>query len=143
MKNYFGLLARLLLGGVFLWAGIAKLMDPLSFADAVRNFRIVGDPIAPGVALFLPWLEIFAAISVLWGRTARAGATILLGCVCVFCAALILAWMRGLDISCGCFGGTGAVNYPVRLLQNAVLVALCMVVWLSSFANGRATRVSA
>ncbi len=134
------LVLRLLFGAVFIWSGIAKLKDPISFAESVRNFQIIGDPIAPALALFIPWVEIIAGIAVMIGKGLRGGAGILLASLIVFTAAIGVAWARGLDISCGCFGGSGAVNYPLKISQNFLLLAMGFVVWkFSGERNGTST----
>lgn len=129
MKNGLKWLVRIVFGAIFIWSGVAKLKDPISFADAVRNFQIIGDPFAAAAALFLPWLEIFAGIGVMWDRFARGSAAILTTSLAVFTLAIISAWARGLDISCGCFGGTGEINYPVKVSQNIVLTAIGIFFW--------------
>ncbi len=60
MKRWLVFFASLGVRALFLWSGVAKVKDPVSFAEAIRNFRLVGDPIAPALAHFIPWLEIFA-----------------------------------------------------------------------------------
>lgn len=120
--KWFGLIAQLLFGALFLWSGLIKVLDPLSFTDAVRNFRIVGDPYAVLFAMWIPWIEIVAGVAVMFDGWKRAGATILVGALLFFTAALVSAWVRGLDISCGCFGEERVVNYPVKLLQNTLLI---------------------
>jgi len=129
MKSRIVFLASLAFGALFLWSGIQKVKDPISFAGAIRNFRIVGDPFAPGLAHLLPWLEIFGGVGVMWDRT-RQGETVLLPLLLLgLPAAVISAWVRGLDIACGCFGGEELMNYPVKVAQNLGLVlwgaALC------------------
>lgn len=119
----FSWLASLLFGALFLWSGLIKVLDPLSFTDAVRNFRMVGDPYAVLLAMWIPWVEITAGVAVMFERWQRAGAAILVGALLVFTIAVISAWVRGLDISCGCFGEESAVNYPVKLLQNTLLIS--------------------
>lgn len=123
------LIVRLLFGGVFIWSGIAKLKDPISFADSVRNFQIVGDPIAPALALLIPWIEIVAGTAVMAALGLRGGTGILVSSLIIFTTAIAIAWARGLDISCGCFGGTGEINYPLKISQNLLLLAMGMVVW--------------
>ena len=120
---------RLGYGALFIWSGIAKLKDPISFADAVRNFQIVGDPFAAAAALFIPWVEVFAGIGIMWDRLVRGSAAVLAGSVAVFTVAIVIAWTRGLDISCGCFGGTGEIDYPVKVAQNVVLIAAGCFFW--------------
>ncbi len=123
------LILRLVFGALFIWSGIAKLKDPILFADAVRNFRIVGDPIAPAMALFIPWVEVLAGIAVMTERFARGGAFILVGSLVAFTAAIGLSWVRGLDIMCGCFGDNEIINYPVKMAQNIGLLVWGFLLW--------------
>lgn len=131
MKSWLVFLASLAFGALFLWSGIAKIKDPISFAESIRNYRIVGDPIAPALAHFLPWLEVFASFAVMWERMRRGAAMLLTGMLVVFTLGILSAWMRGLDITCGCFGGEETINYPVKLAQNFGLIAAG--IWIGGF----------
>jgi len=126
------LLLRLLFGAIFVWSGMAKLKDPISFADAVRNFQIVGDPIAPLLALFIPWVELLSGLAVMtwWRNFGRGGALILLTSLVIFTLAILISWIRGLDVSCGCFGGTKTVRYPWKIGQNLLLLGMGILVLL-------------
>jgi uncharacterized membrane protein YphA (DoxX/SURF4 family) len=124
MKRWLVFFASLAFGALFLWSGVAKVKDPVSFAEAIRHFRLVGDPVAPALAHFLPWLEIFAGAAVMWDRTRQAGAALLTLLLLGFTGAVVIAWVRGLDIACGCFGGEESMNYPVKVAQN-----LGLIVW--------------
>tara|TARA_R110002096_G_scaffold54841_6_gene141347 strand:- start:105 stop:545 length:441 start_codon:yes stop_codon:yes gene_type:complete len=126
------LIVRIAFGALFIWSGIAKLKDPLSFADAVRNFRIIQDPIAPAMALFIPWVEVCAGIGVMAGRFARGGAFLLVGALFVFTGAVVAAWLRGLDITCGCFATNEALNYPEKVIQNVLLLVWGIAIWWKS-----------
>lgn len=120
----FLLILRLAFGAVFIWSGVAKLKDPISFADAVRNFELVKDPVAPAMALLIPWVEVIAGIFTMAGIWWRGSVATLLASLVVFTVALCIAWVRGLDISCGCFGGSGAVNYPLMVARNVGLAVV-------------------
>lgn len=136
--NHFFFILRLVLGALFIWSGIAKIKDPIGFADAVRNFEIIGDPFAVVAALFLPWLEVISGIAVMWDRLAKSASLIITGMVTFFTIAIISAWIRGLDISCGCFGGTGEMNYPVKIAQNIGLMVMGSVIWWKSVSPQKA-----
>lgn len=123
---------RLLFGAFFLLSGILKLKDPILFAEAVRNYRLIGDPIAPAMALFVPWVEVVAGIGVMLDRFARGASLLLLGAMVVFTAAIGMSWVRGLDITCGCFGGNEELNYPVKMAQNLGLILLAFLIWRRS-----------
>lgn len=129
MKSWIVLLLSLAFGALFVWSGIGKIKDPLSFAEAVRNFRLVGDPIAPALAHFLPWLEVFAGLAVMAERTRQGAAALLTLLTLGFTVAVASAWVRGLDIACGCFGATEAMNYPEKVAQNLALIAVGGYLW--------------
>ncbi len=130
--KHFTFVLRLVFGALFIWSGIAKIKDPIGFSDAVRNFEIIGDPYAVAVALYLPWLEVISGIAVMWDKLARSASFIITGMVAVFSILIVTAWIRGLDISCGCFGGTGEMNYPVKIAQNIGLIAMGAFIWWKS-----------
>ena len=115
-------LLRMIVGGVFIYAGVLKAMDPAQFAKDVDNYRMLPFAASAAVALYLPWLEIIAGGALAVGIH-RAGATLLLGGMLVtFFVALTSAWARGLDVACGCFAHTtNKSNYPLSLLIDAAL----------------------
>ncbi len=137
MKAAIVFLLSLAFGALFIWTGIGKVKDPVSFADAIRNYRIVGDPIAPGLAHFIPWLEIFAGLGIMFQRTRQGAAALLTLLLLVFTVGIVSAWIRGLDITCGCFGGEEAMNYPVKVAQNVVLVGVGAWIWWFSRISAR------
>lgn len=101
----------------------------MAFAEAIRNYRLIGDPYAAAAALVIPWIEIFAAIGVMTDRFRKGSAAILTFSLLVFTAVILIAWGRGLDISCGCFGSETSMNYPVKVAQNIGLILVGSVLW--------------
>lgn len=94
---------RLLLGGVFLWAGLSKVDAPLATLAAVYSYEVViPDGLAEFVAAALPWMEILVGLALVTGvmlPAALAWAAVML---CGFTALTAQAWWRGLPIDCGC-----------------------------------------
>jgi putative oxidoreductase len=119
-------------GILFLWSGIGKVKEPIAFAEAIRNFQLIGDPFAAVFAYFIPWVEVFAGIAVITDRFRKGGASILTASLVVFTGAIVISWMRGLDISCGCFGDDTPINYPVKVAQNLGLIATGIFLWWSA-----------
>jgi putative oxidoreductase len=118
------LLTRLALAGVFLYAGVLKALDPGLFLLDVRSFQLLRDPWAAVLALGLPWLEIFAAVALGLGGWARGALLVMAGMLISFGIALVAAWGRGLDVTCGCFGASeNRTNFPEVLTRDAVLLA--------------------
>jgi len=115
--------ARVAVAAVFIAAGALKARDPAAFTTAVDHYRLVPYPVAAGLALYVPWLEITCGVAVLWARLRLGALNLLLGLCAMFAAALASAWWRHLDIACGCFG-PGAGSRPALLLDLARALAL-------------------
>ena len=124
---------RCLVGGIFLYAGVSKAGDPVGFAEAVRNYRIlpgVWPALLVGVAL--PWVEILAGAMLVLGVWVRPASIVATGLMAVFVGALISVVVRGIDISCGCFGPQSASSDPVTALtvaRDALLLVLAALCW--------------
>ena len=116
---------HLLFGGLFIYAGIVKAWNPQLFLDDVRSFQLLGDPWAAWLAMGLPWLEIFAGIAVITGLWRPGGLLVLNGALVAFLGAIGIAWYRGIDIRCGCFGSAEASsNYVELIVRDVLLLAL-------------------
>jgi uncharacterized membrane protein YphA (DoxX/SURF4 family) len=122
---------HLLFGGVFVYAGIMKAWNPMVFLDDVRSFALLPDPYAAMLSMFLPWLEIFAGLAVIVGVLRKAGLVVLNLSLLMFLGAIVIAWMRGTDIRCGCFGGSSdaASSYIELIIRDLVLLNLG--IWLA------------
>jgi uncharacterized membrane protein YphA (DoxX/SURF4 family) len=120
---------RLLLAGVFISAGLLKIVDPPGFAKAVFNYQILPVLASNVVAVALPWVEVLAGVALLAGVLRTESALILTGLLVVFMAAIAIALARGIDVECGCFG-TGSKGRRASLLtlvQDAGLLAAGLV----------------
>jgi uncharacterized membrane protein YphA (DoxX/SURF4 family) len=128
------LILLLIFGGVFIYAGLMKAWRPLIFLDDVRSFALLRDPYAAMLAMFLPWIEIFGGIAVITGLGRRGGLLVLNASLVVFLAAILIAWSRGTDIRCGCFGGSGDAtsNYVELIVRDVVLLGLGVYLWFTT-----------
>lgn len=123
--HYVAIVLAILFGGVFVWSGFLKAQDPGAFIISVRSFRILPDPYAAWLALSLPWLEIFAGLAVITGIGRRGGLLLLNLSLVMFAIALVSAWIRGINVDCGCFGGKdGTTQIVDALVRDAVLLAV-------------------
>lgn len=129
--KWFGLLARLTLGGVLFMAGWLKIFTPAKSQMAVRAYEILPISIANFLGIALPWLEVgFGALLIL-GIAVRLSAIVGGAMMVVFIAAISQAWARGLSIDCGCFGGGGTVDpsetkYLSEILRDTGLALLAL-----------------
>jgi uncharacterized membrane protein YphA (DoxX/SURF4 family) len=128
LPDLIGLLARLILGVVLIWAGAIKVTAPAKSALAVRAFQILNYDVAGYVGYALPVVEILVGILLVAGLLTRvsalAGGLLMLA----FIIGISSAWARGLSIDCGCFGGGGTIaasqtQYLKDILRDVGLVA--------------------
>jgi len=94
----------LIVGGIFIYAGAIKALDPVQFANDIDNYKTLPWFISVRLAFYLPWLEILCGLAVIFRFLYRGGLSILIALIAVFIGATIAAKVRGLDITCGCFG---------------------------------------
>jgi putative oxidoreductase len=104
VKSFFWRGLDLLVGGIFIYAGVIKSLDPLRFSNDIDNYKILPWTIGVGLAFYLPSLEILCGLALIARVLYRGGLSILVALVGIFIAATIAAKIRGLDITCGCFG---------------------------------------
>ena len=132
-------MCRLLVAGTFLLAAVPKLLDPVSFAKAIANYRLILPLIGQGyvfpAAMFMPALEAVGALALLFNRWRRAGSLVCGALLILFIVLIAQAVIRGLNIDCGCFG-TGAVSRALgakvgleKILENTLWLAACVFVW--------------
>jgi len=113
---------------VLLAAATGKLADRARFSRTLPEFSIPRQ-VAPTLAVAIPLLEIAAAALLLPARTAVWGASLALGLLLVFSAAVGVVLRQGRRVDCHCFGQLG--SRPVgraTLVRNAGFMALALVV---------------
>jgi uncharacterized membrane protein len=96
------LILRLVLSAIFLVSGVAKLIEPQSFAVIIEAYGFVPELLVLPVALALPGLEILAAVGLLMGQ--RGSLELMTVLILIFMAVLAYGIYLGLDVDCGCFG---------------------------------------
>jgi uncharacterized membrane protein YphA (DoxX/SURF4 family) len=115
-----------LLGGIFLYAGISKMLDPAQMAHQIRNYQLAPWwAIHPG-AILLPWIEIVAGLLLILGIWAMEATIVLSGLLLLFLAAIGWAMHLKLDIECGCFSGHAKVGW-VKLGEDTALLAIALI----------------
>ena len=114
---------RFVVGGLFVYAGLAKTMDPHPFLRAIGSFRIVPATLIGPLAIVLPSLEVLAGGAWILNRAPRAAAIIIQALSVVFLAALGTAILRGVPADCGCFAalGAGAGSLGMAFARDVVL----------------------
>ncbi len=127
--RWFFIILRCFLGVVFVYAGISKVGDANSFAQSIASYRIMPDFLTIHLAIYLPYLEILAGIALI-SRFLFTGGILIAGLLlAIFLGATGSALVRGLDISCGCFGSSSASLSEALVRNIALKLVWAAVTW--------------
>lgn len=133
-------LARWIVGALFIYMGMNKALHPVDFLKLVRQYDLIQTPfLLNSVAAVLPWFEVFCGILLVLGAAVRGSALVLIGMLVPFTAvvlhrALELKSALGIPFcavrfDCGC--GAGEINICRKLAENGILLALSIWFLLS------------
>src|SRR5579872_4719684 len=114
--SIFTLLARLGLGALFVYMGLSKALDPVSFLKLLRQYNMFDNYLLLNlIALGLPWFEVFCGILLLARLAARGTALLLALMLVAFTCAIIRRAMGihelqhlpfcAIKFDCGCGSG--------------------------------------
>ena len=133
MLRWLGVLARVVVGGVWVYAAVLKLPHPDTSVTAERSYQLLPVGVAETVGHVLPMLEIVVCGCLLLGLLTRVtgGASALLQVA--FIIGIASVWARGISINCGCFGDGGADpdaigKYPWEISRDVGLLLLSLLV---------------
>lgn len=134
-RDWVGLAARLILGGVIFVAGALKIGNLGESVLAVRAYQLLPYELTDLVGIALPIGEVALGALLLTGTFTRVGGILGTLLMLAFTIAIASAWARGLTLDCGCFGGGGVISkeaalaaYPWEIARDVALAA-CGV-WL-------------
>ncbi|MFZ2055170.1 MAG: MauE/DoxX family redox-associated membrane protein [Candidatus Aminicenantales bacterium] len=122
---------RLVVGGVFIWAGVLKVVDPLGFAQSIKNYQAFPHGLAFSIALVLPWVEVIAGGLLIVGLFKRSSALLISLMLIGFIGLVALALARAIDTSCGCFGSLSRRADLTLILVDAGLLYLALCVFFA------------
>jgi putative oxidoreductase len=123
---------RFVVGGVFIWAGLLKILDPLEFAQDIANYHVFSRDISFVIAIVLPWIEVLCGVLVILGIFRATSSLVLSGLLVAFLALITATILRGIDVECGCFGSLGRRVDFLLLLTDSILLYLTMNIFVSS-----------
>ena len=129
-KRYIFLALRLLIGGIFFYAGLEKILDPFNFSVGIYNYRLFPDFLLGGMAAAIPWIEAIAGLFLLSGFNTKGAAALTSFLLLIFIGLIIISAIRGLDIDCGCFGGLERKVGLLAILEDTFLLVISMSVLL-------------
>jgi len=147
-------IGRLLLGGIFVYAGYAKLTYPnhtlwpyfmlkfsvsanlSTFAFQVESYKVLGAAGSAFVAHTLPFVEIILGLLLLIGWQFRIWAAAVTTILFGFLVLVTRAYLLHMDINCGCFGTPEPLTL-MTVLRDSALVALAILTTVFAFQESR------
>jgi HEAT repeat protein len=100
----FKLFLRIILATLLIWAALSKLANPTEFLSSLYGYELpLSKTLLKWGAIVLPWMEFLCGIFLItetWIESVLLCTTALM---MLFVAATGQAWLRGLQVSCGCF----------------------------------------
>ena len=108
-ESWISLVARLYLGGMWLYYSLPKLMSPDANEISVRAFRLLPESMVTPFAYAQPYLELALGILLIVGLGTRLVALFSGLLLLVYIGGIISLGARGIQIQCGCGGSGGAV----------------------------------
>jgi putative oxidoreductase len=135
------LVLRILIGGLFIYAAVPKIRNPLAFADSIETFRLLPPELINLLALTLPPLEIILGVFLIIGWKQRVIAFSILILTIVFALGLVQGLARGLVIDCGCFGSGEPSVWKtwISLGRDLVLMAATWIVYRQARSSSEAS----
>lgn len=135
MKRIVLRLVGIIIGGLFIYAGVVKIIEPVEFARDIDNYKMLPWRLGVLLALYLPWLEVFCGLALIARVLYRGSLFIVTALMTLFVVASIVAKARGLDVSCGCFGHASKyLNFSWHLALDIALLVGLVVLWRQSAA---------
>jgi uncharacterized membrane protein YphA (DoxX/SURF4 family) len=147
-------IGRLVLGGIFVYAGFSKLLMPnthlwpmfvlkfslsmnlSSFARQVESYKMISPEASHVVAHTLPFVEIVLGLLLLIGWRLRIWATAVTAITVGFLAVVTRAYLLHMDINCGCFGTPEKLT-GMTVLRDGAFTLLALLMTIFAFIEAR------
>ena len=135
---WLGLASRLLVGGVFVYASVDKVLHPEQFARIIFNYHLVPASWINLAALVLPFVELVAGLFLIFGIWPKSAGLILTSLTLVFILALAVNWIRGVSLECGCFTVSSKAKGAIGSLIARDVILLLAALQTTLFAAPKA-----
>jgi uncharacterized membrane protein YphA (DoxX/SURF4 family) len=124
-NKYLLLTIRIILGFVFIYAGVEKTVEPEMFANSISNYKLIPELLVNFIAITLPWIELVTGILLVFGVWVKENSMIICTLLLMFIIMIVISLIRGLNIECGCFGTVGGTRIGLsKIIENILLLAI-------------------
>lgn len=119
--------ARVLVGGLFVFSGISKLILPHGEVMAlVKQYQVIPDLLVSPIAAGLPWLELVSGTALCIGFLTTPAAWLVATQLVGFSVLMVVVLVAQIPIDdCGCFGNLGIRETPLHvLIRDLILLGI-------------------
>ena len=122
------LIARILIGGILIYASINKIVDPGGFARAIDNYHLIPFGLENSMAIVLPWVELIVGISLIFGLFIDGAAFLVIVMMVIFIVAITFAILSGYNIECGCGLKPGELVGVQKIIEDLTYLILAWMI---------------
>jgi len=143
---------RFALGAVFAYAAWTKLFQIADgrihllpwqlFAMAIDSYQLLPAWAVEVLAKTLPWFELALGILLMVGRWVRFASAVTSALLVVFLTLIVRAYIKGQEISCGCFGPGEVISWKTLLRDGSMLASSLFVTAMAFLSRRRSARLS-
>ena len=130
---------RWVVGVLFIYASLHKIIDPCTFAYAVENYEVLPFQfLINSTAVYLPFLELICGTALLLNTRTRGASLLITMMTLIFIIAISINMILGKSFDCGCFSPyvPDYVKNPENLLVRDIFIfAGAVFVYIFSRAN--------
>jgi uncharacterized membrane protein YphA (DoxX/SURF4 family) len=148
------LITRLVLGGIFVYAGISKIFFPnthlwpmfvlkfsistnlATFAQQVESYKLLSPAGVDFVTHTLPFTEILLGLMLLIGRGLRIWASLVTLIMLGFLTVVTRAYLLHMNINCGCFATPEPLT-GMTVIRDSLFAALALLMTVFAFIEAR------
>jgi len=135
MKESIITFARIVLGGIFIYASIDKIAFPGEFTKAVQAYSIIPEFLINPVVIILPWIELIAGIFLVAGILLKQTALFISFLIIIFFINTTIGFITGTLQECGCFSKSQILytnNKTLTVFRDLLLFMMSVLLYLSS-----------
>jgi putative oxidoreductase len=118
---------RIALAVTFVYAAATKVSNMELFAEETANYRLLPAQLVPFFSVCLCGVEILAGALLLVGLAVPAAAAVTGVMLIAFIVALTQALLRGINLTCGCFGGAELASWK-DIFRDFLMLAACALI---------------
>jgi len=126
-NKYLLLAIRIIIGIVFIYASFYKIISPFEFAKSIRNYDMIPIELVNLPAIILPYLEFICGVLLITGKMRIGTGFWMVVMLIAFIIGLTQAYVRGLDINCGCFNplenASSKSEILIRIVEDILMLA--------------------